>query len=122
MRTNAPHTIDSVTLHLNRVAIFAADFTIRLIFSAKFSAAEEGAELAAAFSKRSLAELPVMPKIDNGARICVTTCRSRSRKPRLAPKKKSKFENWMPASNAAEVELSPDRAASIALFVAVEVR
>src|SRR5258708_17884216 len=84
MRTSAPPTIALVTLPLSKVAVSAAAFTIRSTFSAKSSAAEE--ELAAAFLKRFLAESPAGAKIDNVGRICVTTCKSRSRKPHSAQK------------------------------------
>src|SRR5437762_10187743 len=98
MRTSAPPTIALVTLPLSKVAVSAAASTIRSTFSAKSSAAEE--ELAAAFLKLFLAESPVRAKIDNVGRICVTTCKSRSRKPHSARKKKSKSENWISAINA----------------------
>src|SRR5467141_3307740 len=120
MRTNAPLTIASVTPRLSRVGVSAAGFTIHSIFFAKFSAAE--GELVAAFSKRSSVASPDKAKNDKVGRTCVTICRSHWKKRPSVQKRKLKFENSMPATNAAEVEPSPGRAASIVLFVAVEVR
>src|ERR1700719_1849868 len=121
MWTSAPPTIALVTLPLSKVAVSAAASTIRSTFSAKFPAAGEE-ELAAAFLKRFLAESPAVAKIDNVARICVTTCRSRSRKPHSARKKKSKLENWISATNAEARGLSRGHAALIVPFAAVEGR
>src|SRR5438067_5689687 len=106
MRTNAPLTIVLVTPRLSRAGDSAADFTIRSIFSAKFlaaAAAEE--ELPAASSKHFSAAWAARAKIDNVARICVTTCKSLWKKRPLARKKKSKFENWMSVTNAMVTEL-----------------
>src|SRR2546428_13397069 len=98
MRTSAPPTIALVTLPLSKVAVSAAASTIRSTFSGKSLAAAE--ELAAAFLKRFLAESPPGAKIDNVARICVTTCKSRSRKPHSGPEKQSKVGNLESATNA----------------------
>src|SRR5260370_20674422 len=111
MRISAPPTIALVTLPLSKVAVSAAGSTIRSTFSGKSLAAEE--ELAAAFLKRFLAESPAVAKIDNVARICVTTCKSRSRKRHSARKKKSKLENWISATNVEARELSRVHAALI---------
>src|SRR5438045_9448441 len=116
MWTSAPPTIALVTLPLSKVAVSAAAFTIRSTFSGKSLAAEEG--LAAAFLKRFLAESPALAKIDNVARICVTTCKSRSRKPHSAPKKKSKLENWISATNAEARGLNRAHAALLVPFAA----
>src|SRR5213082_1995739 len=48
-----------------------------------------------------------------GVPICVTICRSRWRKPHLAPRKKSKFASWTPAINATAAAPSPAPARSI---------
>src|SRR5882724_6951496 len=120
MWTSAPPTIALVTLPLSTVAVSAAASMIRSTFSAKSSAAEE--ELAAAFLKRFLAESPAGAKIDNVGRICVTTCKSRSRKPHSARKKKSRSENWISAINAEARGLSRGHAALIVPFAAVEGR
>src|SRR6267143_384931 len=120
MRTNAPPTIASDTPRLSRVEVFAADFTIRSIFSVKFSAA--AAALAAEFSKPFLAASPDTAKIDNVALICVTTCKSRSRKRLSGQKRKLKLENWMSAINAEVPEPSRDLAVLIVPFAAAVVR
>src|SRR5260370_31151882 len=117
MRTSAPPMIAWVTLPLSKVAVSAAASTIRSTFSAKSLAAEE--ELAAAFLKRFL-ESPAVAKIDNVARICVTTCKSRSRKPHSARKKKSKLKNWISATNVEARGLRRVHAALIVPFAAAQ--
>src|SRR5438105_4475160 len=121
MRTNALLTIVLVTRRSSRAGDSAADFTIRSIFSAKFLAAAEE-ELPAASSKHFSAAWPARAKIDNVARICVTTCKSLWKKRPLARKKRSKFENWMSVTNATAAAQSQVRAASIVRFVAAAVR
>src|ERR1700730_2641860 len=112
MRTNAPPMTALDMRRLSRAEDFGAVFTIHSIFSAKFSAAAEE-ELAALFSKRSSAAWPARAKIDNVARICDTTCKSRSKKRRSARKRKSKFKNWSLATYATEPALSQARARSL---------
>src|SRR5262249_46066896 len=119
MRTSAPLTTVSATPRSSRAAAFAGVFTIRSIFFVKFLAA---AELAAASSKHFSAASPAKVKIDNVVPICVTTCRSRSKKQPLARKKKSKFANSTFARNAAVVEPNRDHAVSIARFAAAAAR
>src|ERR1700719_2576575 len=118
MGTNAPLTTDSVTQPLNRAGDFEEDFTIHSIFFAKCSAAA-GAELPATFSKRSSAAFPDTEKIDNVVPTCVTTCRSRWKKPPSARRKKSKFENSTPATSARARARNQVLAASIARSAAV---
>src|SRR2546423_12727445 len=119
MRTNAPLTIASVTPRLSKVADSAAVVTIRSIFSGK---SLDRAESVAEFSKLSSAERAAGPKIDNAARTCVTICKSRSKKPRLAPKKKSKFESWIFATNATATARKRARARSVARLAEVAAR
>src|SRR5213595_3848359 len=64
---------------------FRGDSTIRSISFGRSLAVVESVGI---FSKPFLAASRGMRKIDNAARICVTTCRSRSRKRRSAPKRK----------------------------------
>src|SRR6266481_3968554 len=105
----------------NRAEDSAADFTIRSIFSAKFLAAAEE-ESAEPFSKHFSAAWPDKGRIDNGARICGTTCKLRWKKPRLAPKRKSKSKSWMRVTSAMAQAQSQDRARLIVRFVAVAAR
>src|SRR2546430_2192601 len=123
MRTNAPLMIVLVTPRSSRAGDSGADFTIRSIFSAKFlaaAAAEE--ELPAASSKHFSGAWGARGKIENVARICVTTCKSLWKKRPLGRKKKSKFKNWTPAKNATAAAPSRVRVASIVRFVVVAVR
>src|SRR5438045_408008 len=120
MRTSGLLTIVLVMPRSSRAADFVAVSTIRSIFSARFLAAPE--ESAAESSKRFSAAWPGKAKIDNGARICVTICQSRSKKRRLVRKRKSKFENWTLATNAAEMARNRDHARSIVQCAEVAAR
>src|SRR6266404_2033748 len=96
----------------SRAADFAAAFTIRSTFFVKYSALP-ARELAEAFSKLSSAAWADAPKIDNVARICVTTCKSRSKKQHSGRKRKSKFENSTAVTNAMAAVRSQAHARSI---------
>src|SRR2546421_9591837 len=120
MGTSAPLTIALVTPPLSRAEVFAEDFTIRSIFSVKFSVA--AVELAAEFLKRFSVVSPGGAKIDNVVRTYVTTCKSRSKKRLSAQKRKSKFGSWMSVINVGAPGASRDHVGLIALFAAAVVR
>src|SRR5438309_11032706 len=116
MSSNVLPTIDTGTLRLHTArAVFAADFTIPSIFSARFSAAV-AAEFLRVFSVVAAA---IAQKNGSGVPICVTTCRLRWRKPPLVRRKKSKFASWIHATN--ELAAVPNRARARSIVQPAEV-
>src|SRR5581483_2272607 len=107
--------IGLATQHSRRAALVLEEafFTIRLRFSGKFSAV---AASAGEFSRHS-SVAATDQKIGGADPICATTCRSSSKRLRLAPKKRSRSRNSPPATNATAAELNPAHARSLALPV-----
>src|SRR5436305_3475801 len=121
-RTSALPTIGSVTQRSHQVVLglVAVLSMIRLKFSVKCSAV---ADLAAAFSRRSLAGAVAQArKIGAADQICVTTCKSDSRRQLLARKNRSRSRNWILARNAGAAAPHPARAGSVVRPAAAVVR
>src|SRR5579864_671688 len=104
----------------SRAGDFAEDFTIRSTFFAKYSPAA-AAESQATSSKHFLVEWPAA-RTGSAVPICDTTCRSRSRKPPSAPKRKSKCKSSIFATNAKAQAPKADRGRLIVPFAAVAAR
>src|SRR5207248_4294225 len=100
-------TIALATPRLPRAQDLEVVSMIRSTFSAKSLA---GADSAAEFSRRSSGALAHARKIANADLICVTTCRSNSKKRLLAPKKRLKSRSSIPAADVMAVGLRRDRA------------
>src|SRR5205823_5416590 len=121
-RTSALPTIGSVMQRSHQVVLGLAAVLsmIRLKFSVKCSAV---ADLAAAFSRRSLAGAVAQArKIGAADQICVTTCKSDSRRQLLARKNRSRSRNWILARNAGAAAPHPARAGSVVRPAAAVVR
>src|ERR1043166_2472595 len=112
MAISARLTTGSVTPRLNRGADSAEDSTTLSIFFVKFSAAVL-AELEARSSRPSSAAWAAKEKTGSEERICATTCKFHSKKRLPARKRKSKFGNWMFATNATVPAQNLGRARSI---------